>query len=159
MRKFNPRQQFNHPLADFLFPHAANSERQSHVVKHAQMLQQAEILKYDPDSPPQKSQRVAPGQSHVVAKDLERSRCRPLRQIQHRKQRRLPRAAFSGQKMHRPAPKRKIDVLQHLGIVSVPESDISHLHNRFKLPCFHFSLFPNLVYPSGPELSAALTLF
>src|SRR3546814_4032250 len=91
---------------------------------------QAEILKDDADTAAESGQAVARHRAQILAEQAHDAAARPLREIEHPKQRGLARARCAGQEIKAARLKVEADVAQHLAVGTVAQPDIVELDHR-----------------------------
>src|SRR3546814_11423521 len=93
------------------------------------MRDQAEILKDDADTAAESGQAVARHRAQILAEQAHDAAARPLREIEHPKQRGLARARCAGQEIKTARPKVEADIAQLLAAGTVTTTDlVEHAH-------------------------------
>src|SRR3954466_29322 len=97
-------------------------QRQRHVFIGRHVIEQAKILKHDPDAPPQRRQRILAQSRDVMAEQGDQPARRPQREEQETQQRALAGAGGAGEELERTGVDAEGEVAQDLGTEAIAQS-------------------------------------
>ena len=141
----HPFEQFGDIFLVIALMPAHDAERKCNILPSGEMIEEPEILKNDPDAPPEVGALACRILGYISSEKVYKSACGAVRHIEESKKRGFASARSSGQKMKRSGQQMEVDIAQNLLPHSVAEADILETNKsmtRYHNPTLLFALDP-----------------
>ena len=133
----DPFEHVSHRLCQVAFGNACDPQRQGDIVIGGQVLNQPEVLEHHPQAAAEARQAIARQGDRIGPEHPDHPARWALGQVQQPKQRRLPRAAGTGQEIKAARKQGERYVAQHFAIGTIAQSDIVEMHDLSRSTAGH----------------------